>query len=89
MAIKVTLRNPLEETPKDLFDRISEQQGEIAKAIIAIRPISPRHLLIYPKDEKVRNQLLGIKGWLDSLQADITTRDYAIVVYGVNKALEP
>jgi hypothetical protein len=89
VAIKVTLRKPLEETLKDLFDKVSKQQGEIAKAIIAIRPISPRHLLIYPRDEKAKNQLLGTKGWLDSLQADITTRDYTIVVYGVNKALEP
>ena len=88
-TIKITLRNPIKETPKDLIDRIKAQQGDIATAIIAMRPITARHLLIYPRDEKAKTLLLGTKGWLNCLQADLYTKDYPIVIHGIDKALQP
>lgn len=89
-TIKITLRAPLKETPKDLIDAIKATEGEqVATLIRAIRPINARHVLVYPRDERAREILLGTKGWLTTLQADIYSRDYPIVVYGIEKGEEP
>jgi ribosomal protein S15P/S13E len=89
-TIKITLRNPLKETPKDLIDKIRTQEGDLVAMLIkAIRPLTSRHILIYPKDEKSRETLLKTYSWLASLQAEIYSRDYSVVVHGIDKALDP
>src|SRR5665213_837923 len=89
-TIRITLRNPLKETPMDLISKIRSQEGDaVATLIKAIRPLTKRQALIYPKDEKSRETLLGTSGWLASLQAETYSRDYFIVVHGIDKTLDP
>jgi hypothetical protein len=91
-AIKVALREPLKEIPKELIDRITSKEGEaVATLIKAIRPLTSRQLLVYPKDERARETLLRTGNWLESLQADaeLYSRSYFIVIHGIDKALNP
>jgi ribosomal protein S15P/S13E len=89
-TIKISLRAPLKETPKDLIDAIKATEGEQVTTLIrAIRPLNARHLLIHPKDERAKETLLGTKGWLTTLQADIYSRDFPIVIYGMERTEEP
>lgn len=88
-AIKITLRNPLKETPKDLIGKIKAGEGDSTAALLkALRPLSKRSLLAYPRDEKARETLLTTRGWLECLQAEIYTRDYYIVVHGIDSTME-
>ena len=90
ITIRITLRNPLKETPMDLISKIRSQEGDaVATLIKAIRPLTKRQALIYPKDEKSRETLLGTSGWLASLQAETYSRDYFVVVHGIDKTLDP
>lgn len=89
-TIKITLQSPTKETPKDLIEKVKAQEGDrVATLIKAVRPLTSRYILIYPKDEKSRETLLKTQGWLASLQAEIYTRDYSVVVHDMDKSLSP
>jgi hypothetical protein len=59
-----------------------------AKSLIkAIKAITKRQILVYPKDEKAKECLQNTTNWLEELDAELYSRGYSIVVYNVDRDL--
>jgi hypothetical protein len=81
-AIKISLRKPLNTPIIDLIDKTR------AKSLIkALKVITKRQLLVFPRDEKAKESLQNTAYWLEELDADLYARNYSIVAYDVDRDL--